>query len=145
MSLNESKETYFSHARSLNNGGYFFLASTITVFFYVAVMVSLYYFIHVFMCHSMQNVMIASTFPIISIASFCCSLLSRRNAKCPLCRGTPLLNSRASSHKKAYSFGPFNEGHTAVLSIICTRKMRCMYCGTKYDLLKKSHFQRTSK
>ena len=65
------------------------------------------------------------------------SFFKRRNAHCPLCRGTPLVNSGALAHKKSYCLKPFNHGHTAILSIVFTQKFSCMYCGTKYDLLKK--------
>lgn len=73
------------------------------------------------------------------------SFFKRRAARCPLCRGTPLLNSGALAHKKSYCLPPFNHGYTAVLSIVFTQKMSCMYCGTKYDLLKtSSHSRRNS-
>ena len=66
------------------------------------------------------------------------SYFTRRNARCPLCRGTPLLNSGALAHKNSFCLRPFNHGYTAVLSIAFTQRLTCMYCGTKYDLLKES-------
>jgi hypothetical protein len=73
-----------------------------------------------------------------SVLTLIISYSKRRAARCPLCIGTPLLNSGALSHKRSVSLGPFNEGFTSVLSIACTQKFRCMYCGTRYDLLKPS-------
>jgi hypothetical protein len=60
----------------------------------------------------------------------------RRSTHCPLCKGTPLINSGALPHKKAVRFFPLNHGVTAILSIIATQKFRCMDCGTCYDMLK---------
>lgn len=77
-----------------------------------------------------------------SILTLVISFYKRRMARCPLCIGTPLLNSGALAHKRSYSLGPFNDGFTAVLSIACTQKFRCMYCGTRYDLLKPSRSER---
>lgn len=60
----------------------------------------------------------------------------RRSAHCPLCKGTPLINTGALPHKKAVRLFPFNHGISAILSIIATQRFRCMDCGTCYDLLK---------
>ena len=60
----------------------------------------------------------------------------RRTTHCPLCKGTPLINSGALAHQKAVKFFPFNHGVTATLSILLTQKFRCMYCGTLFDLFK---------
>lgn len=79
--------------------------------------------------------------PIVAVSS--CAILTliisyykRRAARCPLCMGTPLMNSGALTHKRSRRFGPFNEGFTSVLGIAFTQRFRCMYCGTRYDLLK---------
>ncbi|MCX6873914.1 MAG: hypothetical protein NTW21_08905 [Verrucomicrobia bacterium] len=64
------------------------------------------------------------------------SFMMRRSAICPLCKGTPLLNSGARTHAKAFHIRPFNHGVTAVLSIISTQQFRCMYCGSNFDLRK---------
>ena len=71
--------------------------------------------------------------------SFIISFYKRRAARCPLCIGTPLINTGALTHKRSRVLGPLNEGFTAVLSIAFTQKFRCMYCGTRYDLLKTPH------
>ncbi|MBK1829865.1 hypothetical protein JIN77_03955 [Verrucomicrobiaceae bacterium R5-34] len=62
--------------------------------------------------------------------------LLRRRATCPLCKCTPLLDNLALKHQKARKIWPLNYGNSAVLSILCTQRMRCMYCGTPFDILK---------
>ncbi len=75
-------------------------------------------------------------FMFLSVASWVLAFVKRRHTHCPLCKGTPLINSGALSHKKASRLFPFNHGVTATLSIIAMQKFRCMYCGTEFDLLK---------
>ncbi|MFT3991070.1 MAG: hypothetical protein QM680_06635 [Luteolibacter sp.] len=62
----------------------------------------------------------------------------RRSAHCPLCKGTPLINTGAHTHVKSFRIPPFSHGTTATLSIIFTHRFRCMYCGSRYDMLKRS-------
>ena len=62
--------------------------------------------------------------------------LKRRSAHCPLCKGTPLINSGARPHIRARRIVPFNHGVSAILSILATHRFRCMYCGSDFDLLK---------
>ncbi|MEY4242898.1 MAG: hypothetical protein RLZZ245_483 [Verrucomicrobiota bacterium] len=73
------------------------------------------------------------------------SYLKRRDAICPLCRGTPLVNSQARVNERAERFLSLNHGVTAVLSILATQTFRCMYCGSKFDLLKRSSHRTSSK
>ena len=61
----------------------------------------------------------------------------RRSARCPLCKGTPLLDTKASKHRKAVRIRPFNFGATALLHLTFSYRFRCMYCGTPFDLLRK--------
>ncbi len=70
------------------------------------------------------------------------SFFSKRQTYCPLCKGTPLVNTGALAHPRAVRLFPFTHGTTAILSIIATQKFRCMYCGTPFDILKTpSHLQ----
>jgi len=62
--------------------------------------------------------------------------IKRRGVHCPLCKGTPLINSGAMPHVRARRIPPFNHGVSAILSILATHRFRCMYCGSDYDLLK---------
>lgn len=62
----------------------------------------------------------------------------RASAKCPLCKGTPLLDTAAAKHKKAFRIRPLNYGTTAQVSLLLSHRFRCMYCGTGFDLLRRS-------
>jgi uncharacterized membrane protein (DUF485 family) len=62
----------------------------------------------------------------------------RASAKCPLCKGTPLLDSVAVKHRNAYRIPPLNYGTTAQISLLMSHRFRCMYCGTGFDILRKS-------
>ena len=62
---------------------------------------------------------------------------SRRSARCPLCKGTPYLNTGALTHRNATRLFPLNHGTSALLSSLITQRFRCMYCGTRFDLLKR--------
>ncbi len=73
---------------------------------------------------------------VFSALTWLLAYFKRRATFCPLCKGTPLVNSGAHTHKKAVRLYPFNHGVSATLSIIATQKFRCMYCGSDYDLLK---------
>ena len=64
------------------------------------------------------------------------AFFKRRSVFCPLCLGTPLINSGALAHSKATRIFPFNHGVSAILSIIATQRFCCMYCGADFDLLK---------
>jgi hypothetical protein len=72
-----------------------------------------------------------------SLATWLVAFLKRRGARCPLCKGTPLLDTGAAKHAKAFRLRPLNHGSTAVLGILFLHRFRCMYCGTAYDLLKR--------
>jgi len=63
-------------------------------------------------------------------------IFKRREACCPLCKGTPFLNTGAHLHEKAYKLPLLNHGNTNMVRTIFTQRFRCMYCGTPYDFLK---------
>jgi hypothetical protein len=71
-----------------------------------------------------------------AIVTWIFAYFRRRVALCPLCKGTPLLNSGALPHHSASRIRPFNFGISAVLSCLFTHHFRCMYCGSRYDLLR---------
>jgi hypothetical protein len=78
----------------------------------------------------------------LSLITWLIAFFKRRAASCPLCKGTPLLNSGALPHSRATRIFPLNHGVSAVISIMFTQKFRCMYCGTDFDLLKTSSHRR---
>ena len=71
-----------------------------------------------------------------SVVTWLIAFFKRRSAFCPLCKGTPLINSGALAHSRAVRFYPCNHGVTSTISIIATQTFRCMYCGSDFDLLK---------
>lgn len=79
---------------------------------------------------------------VFSGATWLIAFFKRRTAHCPLCKGTPLVNSGALAHSKATRLYPLNHGVSATLSIIATQTFRCMYCGSDFDLLKTPSYQR---
>ncbi|MEK7948995.1 hypothetical protein [Luteolibacter soli] len=89
---------------------------------------------------TMAKPLIASAIAV--AVSWLISYLRRRSARCPLCKGSSLLDSGAAKHAKAYRLRPFNYGTTAVLGILFLNRFRCMYCGTPYDLQKRSAVER---
>ncbi len=114
--------------------------------FDVAVVFSMIHFfgiiatITALVCYAMEPSQLASKFVGGGVAfiviSWFVAFFRRRATFCPLCKGTPLVNSGAHTHTKAFRLFPLNHGVTAIFSIIATQKFRCMYCGSDYDLLK---------
>ena len=78
-----------------------------------------------------------------SVVSWLIAFFKRRAAHCPLCKGTPLINTGALAHSRASRIYPFNHGVSATLSIITTQTFRCMYCGSDFDLLKTPSYRRS--
>ena len=72
----------------------------------------------------------------ISIATWIVSYVKRKKPLCPLCKGTPLVESGALPHPRAFRIRPLNHGVSAVLSALFTHQFRCLYCGSRYDLLR---------
>ncbi len=72
------------------------------------------------------------------------AFVKRNKARCPLCKGTPYLNTGAGTHDSSVRLFPLNHGITAMLSTIFRLRFRCMYCGTPYDLLNPTHHKRGS-
>lgn len=83
-----------------------------------------------------QSVALSIAFPIAALVIWAAAYLSRRKAHCPLCKGTPLLDSRATPHAKATRIFPLNFGTSNLLRILFTRRFRCQFCGSPFDLLK---------
>jgi hypothetical protein len=80
-----------------------------------------------------------------SVMTWLVAFFKRRSAYCPLCKGTPLINSGARPHTRAKRIAPFSHGVSATLSILSTQTFRCMYCGSDFDLLKTSSHLRGAK
>ncbi|RYD38773.1 MAG: hypothetical protein EOP87_00860 [Verrucomicrobiaceae bacterium] len=64
------------------------------------------------------------------------SFFNRRRVLCPLCKGTPLAGSRARIHPKARRIFPLDFATSALLSLLFSQTFCCMYCASRFDLLK---------
>lgn len=125
-------------ARSLPFPGPFITAALLSAIHYLAVLAWLTCLVMFFLQQSpLASEMVAGSLVLV-VVTWIAALFKRRSARCPLCKGTPLFNSGALPHGKAFRIPPLNHGVTATLSLICTQEYRCMYCGNLYDLLKPS-------
>ena len=85
---------------------------------------------------SPENAYILIAFLVVTIITWIIGFLVRKRATCPLCKGTPFLDSRARVHQKAIRFFPLNYGTTNLIRACLTRRFRCHFCGSPFDLLK---------
>ena len=123
-------------ARSVPHQKSFFQAVLFSVLHYLGILAAATTLFAYFLnpTHLATRVLVAC---IVFIAiTWLLSFFKRRSTHCPLCKGTPLINSGALPHKKALKIWPCNHGVSATLSIIATQTFRCMYCGTLFDLMK---------
>ncbi|WP_367872100.1 hypothetical protein [Luteolibacter sp. Populi] len=129
-------------SRSVHDKRPYNVAVLITLLHYLCVVALITSMVIVFLNpkqDSMQPLVISA---VGSGVTWLIAYLKRRSARCPLCKGSPLVDTGASKHAKAYRLKPLNYGSTAVVGILFLHRFRCMYCGTPYDLLKKpSHLR----
>jgi hypothetical protein len=64
------------------------------------------------------------------------SFLMRRRCPCPLCLGTPFVDSSSVRHRKAVRIFPLTYGTSNVIRALVRQHFRCQCCGTPFDLLK---------
>ena len=128
-----------TRARSIHNKQPFTVAVVFTLLHYLCVIGVLTCIVILVLSPSPRNVVLPLVISFAaSLVTWLISHLRRRSARCPLCKGSPLLESGAVKHSKAYRLPPLNHGATAVFGILFVNRFRCMYCGTPYDLLKRS-------
>ncbi|MEM9079194.1 MAG: hypothetical protein AAGC74_00700 [Verrucomicrobiota bacterium] len=72
----------------------------------------------------------------ISLITWSISLVVRKRAACPLCKGTPFRDTGSASHERALRFYPLNYGTSNLLRALIARRFRCHFCGTPFDFLK---------
>ncbi|MGJ8644308.1 MAG: hypothetical protein ACSHX9_12940 [Luteolibacter sp.] len=123
-------------ARSVPHRGVFTNTVVFSVIHYLGIIASLTTFVVYFIQPSNLATKVLTACLIFSGISWFIAFLKRRQTHCPLCKGTPLINTGALPHQKAVKWFPFNHGVTSTLSIILLQKFRCMYCGTFFDMLK---------
>ncbi|MEO7098075.1 MAG: hypothetical protein ABI162_01850 [Luteolibacter sp.] len=123
-------------ARSLPSRKPFDVAVAFSMAHYLAIVTTVTAFVCYFISPSQKASKFIVAGIIFSAFTWLFAFFKRRATHCPLCKGTPLINSGALTHTKAVRLYPFNHGVTSTLSIIATQRFRCMYCGSDFDLLK---------
>jgi hypothetical protein len=127
-----------SRARSLHDKRPYNFAVFFAVIHYLCVIAFLTCVVILILNPDPESVTILIASLVACILSWLVSFFKRRSVRCPLCKGSPLCDTGASKHAKAFRLTPLNYGNTAVLGILFLHRFRCMYCGTPYDMLKKS-------
>lgn len=131
-----STKSRVNHARSLPHCGPFNVAAAFSVVHYLSLAVTATALV---LTITDPSALARSVFFVgiaISLVTWLVSFLKRRCAHCPLCKGTPMVNSGAYPHSRASRIFPLNHGVSATLAIITTQTFRCMYCGSDFDMLK---------
>lgn len=123
-------------ARSLRSSRPFNVAAFFSALHYLGVVTTLTAFTLMISDHSLWASYLVLVGAGFSAITWLVALIKRRSAICPLCKGTPMINSGALPHAKAARIFPLNHGVSATLSILTTQKFRCMYCASDFDLLK---------
>lgn len=123
-------------ARSLPSSKPFRTAVFFTSIHYLGLVVTITALVCFFLEPSQDATRIFVGGMVFSAITWLIAFFKRRSTFCPLCKGTPLLNTGARTHVRARRLLPLNHGTTATLSIMTMQKFRCMYCGSDYDLLK---------
>ncbi len=131
-----------TRARSLPSSRPFAVAAIFSAMNYVGLIATATAFAMFFMEPSQLATKLLVGGIAFSVLTWWIAFFKRRSAHCPLCKGTPMINSGALAHSKATRLHPLNHGVSATLSIIATQSFRCMYCGSDFDLLKTPSYRR---
>ena len=123
-------------ARSVPVKGPYIVALVMSACFYLALIGTTAALFAFMVLQSKNAAVLLIAFAASSAFLWFCSFLKRRNCRCPLCKGTPLLDNSAHRHKKALRFYPLNHGTSNVVRALVRQHFRCQYCGTPFDLLK---------
>lgn len=123
-------------ARSLPSSRPFTVAVVWSALHYLGVITTITAFALFFREQSQLAVKVILGALAFSVVTWLVAFFKRRTAFCPLCKGTPLINSGARAHSRARRIYPFNHGVSATFSILATQTFCCMYCGSDFDLLK---------
>ncbi|MES2920204.1 MAG: hypothetical protein V4819_01565 [Verrucomicrobiota bacterium] len=129
-------------ARSLPSSRPFNVAAFFSAMHYFGLITTATAFVLFFMEPSQLATKVIVGGLVFSGVTWMIAFFKRRSAQCPLCKGTPLINSGALAHSRATRLFPLNHGVSATLSILATQTFRCMYCGSDFDLLKTPSYQR---
>lgn len=136
MSDTSRKLPYRERARSLPHKYHYLISLAWSAFFYLVVIAIATAGIRLAIDNSEFNAYLLIGLVFGAIPVWLLGFISRKKACCPLCKGTPFLDSQASKHVKAVRILPFNYGTTNLLRAFVTRRFRCHFCGTPFDMLK---------
>lgn len=136
MSESPRKMPYQQRARSLPHKHHFHISLYWAVALYTIVASTLAAAIGFTRSDNQNNAYLLIGLVFVGILVWALGYLTRKKATCPLCKGTPFLDSQASKHVKAVRILPFNYGTTNMLKAIVARRFRCHFCGTPFDMLK---------
>ena len=139
MSESPRKMPYHQRARTLPHKYHYQISLYWAVLFYTLILCIIAAGIGFALDTNQNNAFLLIGLVFAGIVVWPLGYLARRKATCPLCKGTPLLDSQASKHVKAVRILPFNYGTTNILKAIFARRIRCHFCGTPYDMLKVNH------
>ena len=136
MSQSPRKLSFEQRARSLPNKRAYWSSISLAILFYIIIACIIAAGIGFGINSNAKNSYILIGLAFSAIPVWVIGYLARKKAICPLCKGTLLLDSRASKHQKAFRLFPLNYGTTNIMRAIVTRRMRCHFCGSPYDMLK---------
>jgi hypothetical protein len=123
-------------ARSVPRRGPIVTAIAATLLFYLSVVASISAVASVLLVRTPQAAVILAVCIGLNVTLWLISLLKRRSAWCPLCRGTPFLDVQALKHAKAERYPLLSHGASNIWRSVFQQRFRCPYCGTLYDLVK---------
>lgn len=123
-------------ARSLPSSRPFNVAVFLSALHYLALIMTVTAFVLFFKEQTQLAVKFIVGGTVSSVVTWLIAFFKRRAAHCPLCKGTPLINSGALAHARATRIFPFNHGVSSTLTILAAQRFCCMYCGSDFDLLK---------
>lgn len=136
MSETSRKLPYRQRSRSLPHKHHYWTSLAWAVVFYLLLVAILTAGIGLALNDRQENAFLLLGLIFATIPVWVFGFLARKRASCPLCKGTPLLDSQASKHIKAFRILPLNYGTTNILRALITRRIRCHFCGTPFDMLK---------
>lgn len=64
--------------------------------------------------------------------------LSARATRCPLCRASHFIQGKSKMHPDAYRILPFSYTTTALITAVTRLSVRCMHCGTSFNIIKRA-------
>jgi ACR3 family arsenite efflux pump ArsB len=135
-SQGSKRTTGEQRARSVPHKGPFISALIYTVAFYLCLVGLFAATFAFFIRENLPAAFVLIGFLLSGVVLWILSYFKRRAARCPLCKGTPFLDSAAHCHVKASRIFPLNYGTSNVIRSITSQKFRCPYCGIVYDLFK---------